>query len=233
MSLQLSNNKLEDNLLDVDITDNKSSTDMDITDEESYDGEEGCDGGDEGCSGGDEGCDGGDEGDEGCSGGEGCGIEDKKQRRSDILDTITENNKVIFIKNNNLKNVIIKKDIPNKEDCNYNNDGGIIDYLVDILSNVIDIINYKKIIHYGKYALNYIMMMILYIYNMFMNNNTNKINLKRVNCKNNFGNSKNNFVNSNKKKIFIKNKNKSNCDKCSKILNSYLDTEKKIFLLKN
>ncbi len=73
---------------------------------------------------------------------------------------------------------------------------------------------------------------LFHLYNMIINNNTSHIN----SIHNNYKKSSKNIC---KKKIFIKNKSKNKytlnygkCN-CNKIFHSYLDTEKKIFLLKN
>jgi hypothetical protein len=268
MSLQLSNN------LDGDTTDDISTFDEDGWEDEEGDGgeeddgeeddEEENDGKEE-----DEEEDDGEEDDEeeddgkeddGVDGEAGNGEEDyggEQEEKRNFLDTITENNKIIFIKNNNLKNVIIKKDKQKKDNdsskedsskedsskedsSKEDNDNNIVDYLVDILScaynKIGSIISYKAIIYYGKHVLNYMVKSLFHLYNMIINNNTSHIN----SIHNNYKKSSKNIC---KKKIFIKNKSKNkytlnygkynlNCN-CNKILHSYLDTEKKIFLLKN
>ena len=271
MSLQLSNN------LDEDTTDDISTFDEDGWEDEEGDGgeeddgeeEEEGDGGeeDEGEDDGEKENDGekddGEKENDGVDGEAGNGEEDDggdQEEKRNFLDTITENNKIIFIKNNNLKNVIIKKDKQkkdkqkkdndsskedsSKEDSSKeDNDNNIVDYLVDILScaynKIGSIISYKAIIYYGKHVLNYMVKSLFHLYNMIINNNTSHIN----SIHNNYKKSSKNIC---KKKIFIKNKSKNkytlnygkcnfNCGKCNcnKIFHSYLDTEKKIFLLKN
>ena len=150
----------------------------------------------------------------------------KEKEESDKY--ITDNNKIIFIKNKNIKNINIKNDADGE---------GIIDYMVDVLTSVINKLiycvknfHYNNLVHYLKSTLNYLLQILISLYNLFTNNNT----------KNTF----NSIKNGNKHKdIFIKNKptHKKHC-KCNKHrkhrkthkkVNSYLDTEKKIFLLKN
>jgi len=220
-------------------------------------GADGCgcgDGGDAngGCGGGCDangGCGGGADG--GCGGGCGdgcCGsssifLEDittsifKEKVNSDKY--ISDNNKIIFIKNKDLKNINIKTNILDNKDGD-----GIIDYAIDVLTMVINRliyyvnnIHYNKLIHYVKNILNYSMRILISLYNLFTNNNTkNAFNLIKNDNKHKDIFIKNKTIHKKKHSKHKKQRKQCKCNKHHKNhkkINSYLDTEKKVFLLKN